>query len=414
MTHTKTLQQMVRTEIGSFPPDWPIRRLDQIAGGVSVGLVINPSTYFSERGTVPMLLGSQVTPNKIDHGAAKRITSQSNTKIPASILRAGDLITVRVGDPGTTAVIPDELDGCNCASMMIIRRAPSFNSAWLSHLLNSPVGSRQVANVQYGTAQKQFNIGDAVGFLFPVPPKSEQDAISKALSDTDTLIDSLEQMLTKKRQIKQGAMQELLTGKRRLPGFEQPWISRAFADVASFGRERVNPSALNSPPLCVELEHLEPGTGRLSGDAFESQQAATKSVFQRGDVLFGKLRAYLRKYWLADFDGVCSTEIWVLRARGELGSNAYLFYTIQRDDFISVASTAYGTHMPRSDWKIVGEFDLALPSDTTEQVAIAEVLSNMDSEIAALESRLSKARALKQAMAQALLTGRIRLVEPTA
>lgn len=239
---------------------------------------------------------------------------------------------------------------------------------------------------------------------------TEQKRISQTLLDADALIDSLEQLLSKKRQIKQGAMQELLTGKRRLPGFAQPWISRKFSDIATVSRERVNPSALNMPPLCIELEHMEPSTGRLLTDAFESEQAATKSVFRRGDVLFGKLRAYLRKYWLAEFDGVCSTEIWVLRSRGELGSNDYLFFTIQRDDFVNAASTAYGTHMPRSDWKVVAEFDLALPSDTAEQAAVAQVLSDMDTEIASLESRLTKARALKRTMAQALLSGTIRLI----
>ncbi len=246
------------------------------------------------------------------------------------------------------------------------------------------------------------------------PTLEEQDRIAEALENADALIDSLEQLLTKKRQIKQGAMQELLTGKRRLPGYETPWIRRPFSEVACVSRERVNPSALNTPPLCVELEHLQPGTGRLVGDVFESQQAATKSVFRQGDVLFGKLRAYLRKYWLAEFEGVCSTEIWVLRPRGELASNAYLFYTIQRDDFIDVASNAYGTHMPRSDWKIVSEFSLSLPGDGMEQAAIAQVLSDMDTEISTIESRLTKARALKQAMAQALLTGRIRLVPGSA
>jgi type I restriction enzyme S subunit len=221
-------------------------------------------------------------------------------------------------------------------------------------------------------------------------------------------------LLTKKRQIKQGTMQELLTAKRRLPGFEQPWISQPFGDVVGLSRERVNPSSMSIPPLCVELEHLQSGTGRLTGEGFESQQVGTKSVFKRGDVLFGKLRAYLRKYWLAEFDGVCSTEVWVLRPKGSLSSPKYLFYTVQRDDFIKAASTAYGTHMPRSDWKIVAEFELLLPSDVSEQVEIANVLSEMDSEITALESRLIKARALKQAMTQALLTGRIRLEEPNA
>jgi type I restriction enzyme S subunit len=205
-------------------------------------------------------------------------------------------------------------------------------------------------------------------------------------------------------------MQDLLTGKRRLPGCEGPWITRPFGNIASTSRERVNPSAMVSPPRCIELEHLQSGSGRLIGTGFESQQAATKSVFRRGDVLFGKLRAYLRKYWLADFDGVCSTEIWVLRPKGELASSQYLFYTVQRDEFIEAASTAYGTHMPRSDWKVVAECDVPLPQAPSEQEAISQVLSDMDAEIEAVESRLIKARALKQAMAQALLTGRIRLV----
>ena len=266
-----------------------------------------------------------------------------------------------------------------------------------------------------GSALQEIPIATLRSFKIALPPTlDEQNSIAAALTDADALIDLLEQLLAKKRQIKQGAMQELLTGKRRLPGFDRPWINRLFGNIASLSRERVNPSSLDASPLCVELENLQPSAGRLTGEAFESQQVATKSVFRRGDVLFGKLRAYLRKYWLAEFDGVCSTEIWVLRSKGELSSQTYLFYTVQRDDFIEAASNSYGTHMPRSDWKIVAEFDLRLPSDTSEQAAIAQVLSDMDADIAETEARITKARDLKQAMAQALLTGRVRLVEGAA
>lgn len=292
-------------------------------------------------------------------------------------------------------------------------RSSEVDVSYLKHWICSERFTAHSDAVKTTTAIPHISPGDIRSFKVALPPTTtEQQQIGQALTDADALIDSLEQLLTKKRQIKQGAMQELLTGQRRLPGFDQPWISRRFAEVASVSRERVNPSALSDPPLCIELEHLQPGTGRLSGDAFKSQQAATKSVFRQGDVLFGKLRAYLRKYWLAEFDGVCSTEIWVMRPRGELASSAYLFYTVQRDDFIEAASTAYGTHMPRSDWKVVSEFDLSLPRDWREQAAIATTLSDMDAEITALESRLSKARSLKQAMAQALLTGRIRIPLP--
>lgn len=406
------------TELGSLPADWDVIELAKRAT-IQSGIAKNANAVLRDPVAVPYLRVANVQDGYLDLREVALIEIERSDLNRYAVL-PGDVLMNEGGDLdklGRGALWHGQIDPCVHQNHVFVVRCktglvPEYLNAWTSTAQARRyfmLAGRQTTNL---ASINKTSLGE---LTVAVPPTEvEQREIAKAISDADALIDALEQLLTKKRQIKQSAMQELLTGKRRLPGFEQPWISRAFADVASFGRERVNPSALNSPPLCVELEQLEPGTGRLSGDAFESQQAATKSVFQRGDVLFGKLRAYLRKYWLADFDGVCSTEIWVLRARGELGSNAYLFYTIQRDDFISVASTAYGTHMPRSDWKIVGEFDLSLPSDTTEQVAIAEVLSNMDSDIAAFESRLSKARALKQAMAQALMTGRIRLVEPTA
>lgn len=408
----KQKAQFVRSEIGAFPSDWPVRRLDQIAGGVSVGLVINPSTYISDQGTVPMLLGSQVTANKIDHETARRITPQSNAKIPASILRAGDLVTVRVGDPGTTAVVANELDGCNCASMMIVRRGTSFNSAWLSHLMNSPLGRRQVANVQYGTAQKQFNIGDAVGFLFPVPSKAEQDAIAQALSDADALIDSLEQLLTKKRLIKQGAMQELLTGKRRLPGLARPWATRKLGEIATITMGR-------TPARLVEsfwgIGHKWLSIADLKGKVIaESKEEITDAGAEGmeqvpegtlvmsfkltiGRLSFAGCRLYTN-------EAICAL-------RSPQVDKELLYYALSRVDFSLFGKQAVkGYTLNKASLHNV---EVTLPSDPEEQRAIAQVLADLDTEIAAIEARLTKARALKQAMAQALLTGRIRLVEPT-
>ena len=290
------------------------------------------------------------------------------------------------------------------------------SNAYMNYVLNTHRAVASFRAIATGTTSvAAIYSRDFSNVFLPIPSHlEEQRSIAKALTETDTLIDSLEQLLTKKRQIKQGAMQELLTGKRRLPGCDRPWTTQPFGSIASASRERVSPSLMATPPRCLELEHLQSGTGQLVGTGFESQQAATKSVFRQGDVLFGKLRAYLRKYWLAEFGGVCSTEIWVLRPTGELTSSKYLFYTVQRDDFIEAASSAYGTHMPRSDWKVVAEFYVRFPRDPAEQEAIAQVLSDMDTDIAALEARLTKARALKQAMAQALLSGRIRLMAPQA
>ncbi len=417
----KNRAELVRSEIGMFPSDWPVRRLDKIAGGVSVGLVINPSTYISDQGTVPMLLGSQVTANKIDHEAARRITPQSNAKIPASILRAGDLVTVRVGDPGTTAVIDDELDGCNCASMMIVRRSTSYNSAWLSHLMNSPLGRRQVANVQYGTAQKQFNIGDAVGFLFPVPSKAEQDAIANALTDADALTDSLEQLLTKKRQIKQGAMQELLTGKRRLPGFTDDWADCTLlqlADIRSGGTPSTRQAEFwdGAIPWCTPTDITALAGAKNISETERSisekgQKASSAEMLPVGTVVMTS-RATIGECAIASVPLTTNQGFKNFIPR-TMTCGEFLYYLLgtQRSAFLALCS---GSTFLEIGKRQLEDFIVRCPMEYDEQQAIADVLSCMDAEITTLESRLTKALALKQAMAQALLTGRIRLMEPTA
>ncbi|MGH6832703.1 MAG: restriction endonuclease subunit S, partial [Methyloceanibacter sp.] len=213
----------------------------------------------------------------------------------------------------------------------------------------------------------------------------------------------------KKRQLKQGAMQELLTGKKRLPGFSGEWELKRFGEVAQPRRERIDPRRTRPQEFCIELEHIEQGTGCLVGFTATSEGSSLKSIFHEGDVLFGKLRAYLRKYWLASREGVCSTEVWVLVAKQSLLIPQFLFQLVKVDRFIEAASSAYGTHMPRSDWNVVKNFEVMLPK-LPEQAAIAAILSDMDAEIASLEAQVAKARGLKQGMMQELLTGRIRLV----
>ncbi len=251
---------------------------------------------------------------------------------------------------------------------------------------------------------------DLVKVSLPVPPLLEQGAIAGALSDVDELVGALEQLIVKKRDLKQATMQQLLTGQTRLPGFSGEWEVKRFADVAFPRRERVDPKKTGVHEFCVELEHIESASGQLLGSISTGDQSSFKSVFRTGDVLFGKLRAYLRKYWLATCSGVCSTEIWVFVPNDHLITTNFLFQLIKTDQFIEAASNAYGTHMPRSDWNVVKNYELQLPP-LPEQTAIAAVLSDMDAELAALEQRRDKTRNLKQGMMQELLTGKTRLVD---
>ncbi|WP_198674712.1 restriction endonuclease subunit S [Rhodoferax ferrireducens] len=243
----------------------------------------------------------------------------------------------------------------------------------------------------------------------PLPTVVEQRAIAVALSDVDALLGKLDAFIAKKRDLKQAAMQQLLTGQTRLPGFSGEWEVKRFGEVAVPRKDRIDPRKAGVQEFCIELEHIEQGTGCLAGSGSTGEESSLKSVFHAEDVLFGKLRAYLRKYWLADRSGVCSTEIWALVANRDLVAPVFLFQVVTLAPFIEAASTAYGTHMPRSDWNVVKNYEVAIPK-LEEQTAIATILSDMDSELSALEARRDKTRALKQGMMQELLTGRIRLV----
>ena len=220
---------------------------------------------------------------------------------------------------------------------------------------------------------------------------------------------SLEKLIAKKRAIKQAAMQQLLSGKTRLPGFSGEWETKRFGQVVSIRNQKVLPSNVNLDTLCVELDHIGQGDGRLLGCSTAQHSTSSKYRFFAGDVLFGRLRSYLRKFWHAGQDGICTTEIWPLMVNPEEADSGFLYAVVQSDQFIETASISYGTHMPRADWDVVRNFEIRLPG-VQEQRAIAAVLSDMDAEIAALERRRDKTRAIKQGMMQQLLTGRVRLV----
>lgn len=315
------------------------------------------------------------------------------------------------GKVGDVALVGSDFIGANLTrGLALIAAQPSVRPALLHQMIGWPTTRARLQQAMNGSALQEIPIATLRAFEVALPNSpQEQQAIAGALTDADALVESLEHLLAKKRDIKQGAMQELLTGKRRLPGFTDAWPPTTFGEVAQLRRERLDPRTGDASGFCIELEHLESGTGRLLGSIPMQPSASQKSLFGTGDVLFGKLRAYLRKYWLADRDGVCSTELWVLRARPGRLDRRYLYEVVGQDRFIEVAATAYGTHMPRSDWTVVQGFKFMLPP-LREQAAIAEILADMDAEIAAIETKLTKARQLKQGMMHQLLTGRIRLV----
>lgn len=167
--------------------------------------------------------------------------------------------------------------------------------------------------------------------------------------------------------------------KLRFPEFNDKWEERYISEVISSKSKKYNPENSDSNYPSIELESLSQDSGELLSTFDSKNQKSIKNVFNSGDVLFGKLRPYLKKYYLADFDGVCSSEIWVLKS-SILDSN-YLYAFVQSNSFISLTEISSGSKMPRADWNLVSSSSIVYPSNPDERKKIGELIQLINSRI---------------------------------
>ena len=394
-----------QTEVGVIPENWNVKRLGEL-GEALIGLTYKPSDV---RKHGMLVLRSSNIQNDV---LAFDDNVFVDTDIPERIkVRSGDvLVCVRNGSRnliGKATLLDERTVGMTFGAFMAVYRSPIGKLT--SYLFQSEILKRQI-NEHLGATINQITNKSLNSFRVPVSPlDDERRAIATALSDVDALLDGLERLIAKKRDLKQAAMQQLLTGKTRLAGFSGEWETKRLSEITSIRNQKVLPSNVGIDTPCVELDHIGRGNGRLLECSTAQNSKSSKYRFFSGDVLFGRLRSYLRKFWHADRDGICTTEIWPLMTDSQQVNSGFLHALVQSDRFIEAASISYGTHMPRADWGVMRNFEVRLPR-IREQLAIAEILSDMDAEQAALEARREKTRDLKQAMMQELLTGKTRLV----
>jgi type I restriction enzyme S subunit len=247
-----------------------------------------------------------------------------------------------------------------------------------------------------------------------LPPRVEQEVIAEALSDADALIESLDQLINKKRDLKQGAMQELLTGKKRLPGFTGEWEVKRLGDLADMGSGGTPPSSNlayydgNIPWVAISDmtkggKYIDSTERNLSVDGLASSAA---QMFPVGTVLYA-MYASLGECSIATVPLSSSQAILGIRAKQKLNGE-FLYYFLQSIKPLVKTMGQQGTQANLNK-RMVQDFSLHLPSHS-EQSAIATILSDMDTELAKLQSRLAKARQIKQGMMQELLTGKTRLL----
>ncbi|HRD67476.1 MAG TPA: restriction endonuclease subunit S, partial [Candidatus Competibacter sp.] len=266
-----------------------------------------------------------------------------------------------------------------------------------------------------------LNFGQVRRICVPLPPEREQRAIAAALSDVDALLDGLDRLIAKKRDIKQAAMQQLLTGQTRLPGFSGEWEVKRLGDCLlsqpDYGINAPATQYSDRLPTYIRITDITED-GQFRPDPCVSVQStyADRYLLNDGDLVFARTGASVGKsYHYRLQDGSLVFAGFLIRVRPDPNTlvSAYLAaYVSTRPYWNWVKLMSMRSGQPGINSNEYAQLLICLPP-IGEQTAIAAILSDMDAEIAALEARRDKTRALKQGMMQELLTGRIRLVDPS-
>jgi len=417
----------VRTELGELPADWNVVSLGAFDPFVTSGSR-GWADYYSDIGSpflrITNLSRSRVYPSLKDLRYVA--VPLDNSEGVRTALKIGDVLISITADIGIIGLVTNEIDlpAYINQHIALVRLADrEVYSQYIAYFLAGAVAQRRFKAMTDAGAKAGMNLTGVREVLVAVPPTiDEQRTIAAALTDADALIDSLEQLLTKKRQIKQGAIQELLTGKRRLPGFSGNWDEVALGTLLHSRPDYgINAPAVRytpSLPTYLRITDIDDEGRFLAGSAVSVNRPDAELYYLNpGDVVFARTGASVGKSYLHKKSvGPLVFAGFLIRAQPIATKlvPAYLFYFSQTQRYwkwVTLMSMRSG--QPGINGQELATMAIPLPL-IDEQHAIASVLEDLDAEIDTLEARLAKARHLKQAMAQALLTGRIRLMEPNA
>lgn len=390
-----------QTEVGVIPEDWNVHLIGELLS-ISAGRDLVRSEF------------SDVQDDKHPYPIYSNARSDGGLYGYSSSFQYGrDSVTVTArGDVGHAT--HRKSDFCAIGRLIVLAARQACDLRLVTDYINT-----RVSFAFESTGVPQLTAPQISSYRIALPSTlCEQQAIADALSDGDALIEALEQLLAKKRQIKQGAMQELLTGQKRLPGFAGEWNTTLLGAIGDFlkGSGVTRDEAQSGALPCVrygEIYTTHNDYIRAFHSWISPSVAANATRLKRGDLLFagsGETKEEIGKCvaFLHDTEAYAGGDIVILRPRGF--DSLFMGYALNTGVVNrQKASRGQGDAVVHISAAALAEIVIHAPSEE-EQSAIATILADMDAELAALEAKLAKARHLKQGMMQELLTGRIRLV----
>ncbi|WP_189524985.1 restriction endonuclease subunit S [Nostoc sp. 'Peltigera membranacea cyanobiont' 232] len=410
-----------QTEVGVIPQDWQVDSLKRfwvvtdckhitaefVSNGISVASIREVQSYFVELKNAKQT--TELYYLELIEGGRKP--------------QPGDLIFSRNATVGEVAQVcvwhpPFAMGQDVC---LLRKKDPNFSSDYLQEVIRSPVVIEQLANLMVGSTFKRVNIEQIRNLAVPMPLPEEQRVIAQSLSDVDALITECDRIITKKRNTKQGTMQELLTGKKRLPGFSGEWEVKKLGEIGEF-KNGINKGKEDfgfGYPF-VNLLDVFGRSKIFQGVSFGlvNSSGAERKIYElrKGDILFIRSSVKPEGVGLTSVvnddleDTVYSGFLIRFRDFGELDFE-YKVHCFNEEEFrkrvIDSSTVSANTNINQDALK---NLQITLPPTIEEQKAIAQILSDMNTEIAALEQKRDKYKAIKQGMMQELLTGKTRLI----
>lgn len=379
------------TEVGVIPEDWRIVPLGSICD-VRDGTHESPRFF---KDGVPFVTSKNIVDGRLDLENVSFISKKDAIEFnKRSKVDRNDILLSMIGTIGSAALV--DFDPAFCIKNVALIKPQKVTPTYLIRLINAPLFQNYLEGNLDGGIQKFISLGKLRKLVVPLPIETEQRAIAQALSDVDALLAALDKIIAKKRDLKQATMQQLLTGKTRLPGFNGEWEAKPFSAVLNRLNAKSHQIQASEYQEAGKFPVVDQGKDFVVG--FSDREDKRYRCPDGGVIVFGDHTCIVK---FIDFDflvGADGTQI----LHGKHGQNTR-FHALQLQ-YRGIETTGYNRH-----FKILKEREFFVPP-LPEQDAIASALSSMDAELAALESRRDKTRNIKQAMMQELLTGKTRLI----
>ena len=394
--------------LGIIPKEWEVKRLGDCTRLLTNGFVgVATPHYTDDPDGITYIQGFNVTEGGYNLTGIKKVTKEFHKKNSKSSLQDGDLLTIQTGDIGLTTIVPKELEGSNCHALIISRFKEGILPRFMLYYYNSTIGRHRFHIIETGSTMKHINTGDLYKFYVPVPPIEEQKIIIAIASLWDTAIEKQSELIEKLKLRKRALMQQLLTVKKRLPGFCGEWKEVKLGDVFD---ERNETNRDDLPLLSITGDK---GVIYQSDSDKRDISNDDKSKYKRicpNDIGYNTMRMWQGRSALSELEGIVSPAYTIVTPRESINVK-FMSMLIQQPRVVYdfwTHSQGLVSDTLNCKYPDFCQVKVRIPTEE-EQTAIASVLVKADKEIELAKEKLANLQSQKRGLMQQLLTGKKRI-----